>query len=608
MTDRIVNDFAWRIGGQSGEGIDSTGSIFALACARAGLHLYTFRSFPSRIRGGLTFYETRVNAKPVRCRPDKVDYVVALGQEVIDATVDELVDGAVLIYDSDAFQPDLSEVKVKLHAYPVPMTKLAEASGNKIMRNMVALGATAWLVEMDLGIFYEFVEERFGKKGEKIVAMNKAVLKAGYDHVAQHFQKHDPYTLQRIALPKRRMVIAGAAATGFGALAGGCRFLAAYPITPATDVMEWMIDHVDEFGGHVVQAEDEICAANMVLGAGWAGVRAMTSTSGPGFSLMAEAISLAATAEIPAVFVDVMRPGPSTGLPTKHEQGDLMYALHAGHGEAPRILLSPSSIEEAFTMAAEAFNFAEEYQCPVFFLIDQDLSISSQTLEKDLDPTKVEVRRGKIVTPAELAAIPQESFRRYAFTDDGISPRALAGTPNGLSLSTGSEHNDRGTVTESKTNRTKMMDKRFRKLDTFRERVRGGTHTFGPQDARVGIVSWGSTRWIIEEAAARLERDGVRTKRLVVTHLWPLPEDAIRAFLESVDVAIFVEQNKTGQLATLVRQVLGFHGTIRQLNKYDGTPMKPSEVYHGVKDLLEERAPKGGVPAAPRAARAQEVA
>lgn len=584
MPEKIVNDVAWRIGGQSGEGIDSTGNIFALACARYGLHLYTFRSFPSRIRGGLTFYETRVAAQPRRCRPDKVDYVVALGQEVIDASVEELVDGAVLIYDSDAFTPDVGGVPVKLNTYPVPMTKIAEASGNKIMKNMVALGASAWLLEMDLGIFYEFVEERFGKKGQKIVDMNKAVLKAGYDHMATNFEKHDPYVLHRIPIPKRRQMVQGASAVGFGALVGGCRFLAAYPITPATDVMEWMIDHVDEYGGHVVQAEDEICAANMVLGAGWAGTRAMTSTSGPGFSLMAEAISLATAAEIPAVFVDVMRPGPSTGLPTKHEQCDLMYAVYAGHGEGPRIVVSPSSIEEAFEMAGEAFNLAEEYQCPVFFLIDQDLSISSQTLEKDLDPKRIEIRRGKLMKPEELLAMAPESYKRYAFTDDGVSPRALAGMPNGLSLSTGTEHNDRGTVTESKKNRIRMMDKRFRKLDTFQKDQAGkGFHVTGESSAKVGVITWGSVRWPVEEA---LPRVGAPVKTMVVTHMWPLPEAAIADFLKSVDVCVVVEQNKTGQLASLIRQTVGGHDKIRSVNKYDGTPMKPKELADALVDVI----------------------
>ncbi len=595
---RIVNGVAWRIGGQQGEGIDSTGDIFAKACARYGLRLYTYRHFSSRIRGGLTFSEIRVSDAPVAARSDEVNYVVALGQEVVDSVLDCLADDAVLIYDKDAFEPqidkDLVEAK-RVHLVGVPMTKLAEEKGGRIAKNMVSLGATARFLQMDPAIFYEFVEEKFGRKGQKIVDMNKAVIKAGYDFVGEHHPKRDGHVLERRPLPanRRRIVATGNFATAFGALTAGCRFVAGYPITPATEVMEWMIDHVDDYGGVVVQAEDELSAINQVLGAGYAGVRAMTSTSGPGLSLMTEAVGLAGMAEIPIVVVDVMRPGPSTGLPTKHSQADLMFAIYGGHDDWPRIVLSPSTVEEAYYLVQEAFNWSEEYQCPCFFLVDQDLGIQHQAID-DLDTRRIPIQRGKLLTEAQLRELPTEGFKRFEFTPDGVSPRSLPGFANGLYLSSGSEHDERSVITENVRNRTRMMEKRMRKMQSFRERSMRAEFlgreawgfTAGDSAAKVGVVTWGSTRGPVEEAIARIEADGgPAMKRLVLNVLWPFPTEPVAEFMKGCDTVLVIEANMSGQLATIIKQEIGGHEKIRRVNKYDGTPFRP----HEIQDALTER-------------------
>ncbi|HVL49624.1 MAG TPA: 2-oxoacid:acceptor oxidoreductase subunit alpha [Candidatus Thermoplasmatota archaeon] len=584
----IVNAVSWRIGGQQGEGIDSTGDIFSKACARLGLHLYTFRNFSSRIRGGLTYTDVRVSERPISARPDTIDIVVALGQEVVDASLADMTDGGILIYDSDAFTPALPESFGKtIHTLGVPLTKTAESAGNKIMKNMVALGASAQILKMDVQVFYDFVEERFGKKGQKIVDMNKAVIKAGAEHVAANFPREHSWILERRPLPAtgRRLVINGSSATAFGALVGGCRFMAAYPITPATDVMEWIIDHVDEYGGFVLQAEDEIAAIHACIGAGYTGVRAMTSTSGPGLSLMTEAVGLAGSAEIPVVIVDVMRPGPSTGLPTKHSQSDLLFAIHGGHDEFPRIVVSPSTTEEAFTLIQEAFNAAEQYQCPVFFLLDQDLSIAQQALDA-IPLGAVKINRGKLVKPEDVANLAEGAYHRYQFTDDGVSPRAIPGTPNALFNSTGSEHQEGGFVTENRANRTKMMLKRARKLETYMKNQKNGHHALGDASARIGVITWGSTRGPVEEALGRLGKDGVKTKTLVLTQLWPFPKKVVADFLASVDTAFVVEANFSGQLATLIQQEIGGHDKIRRVNKWDGTPFRPVEIVDKLNEVI----------------------
>ncbi|HWG92071.1 MAG TPA: 2-oxoacid:acceptor oxidoreductase subunit alpha [Candidatus Thermoplasmatota archaeon] len=586
----IVNNVCWRIGGQQGEGIDTTGDIFARAMVRYGLHIYTTRNFSSRIRGGLTWSDVRVSENPVRAAADSVNYLVALGQEVIDGSLHHLCDGAVILYDSDAFEPKLDEEdKKRFLFYGVPMTKIAEEKGSKIMKNMVALGASAALLDMKLDPFYEFVEEKFSRKGQKIVDMNRGVLDAAYNYVRQgDFVKKDPWTVERRPLNgKRPLLMTGNMATAFGAAVGGCRFFAGYPITPATEVMEYMIEHVEKFGGVVVQTEDEIAAANMILGAGFAGVRAATSTSGPGLSLMTEAIGLAGMAEIPCVFIDVMRPGPSTGLPTKHGQTDLLFTVHGGHDEFPRIVVSPSTIEEAFYMIQKAFNYAEQYQLPVFYLIDQDLGLSNQTVP-ELDVNKVPVNRGKLLTAEQLAAIAPGGYDRFKMEKDHVSPRAVPGMKNGLFLSSGSEHNPHGVITENVKNRNAMMEKRAGKLKTFRATEKDFiTETYGDQKAKIGIVTWGSTRHPVDEARARLKvEEGIDTKVMVVKTLWPFPAEEMKAFMAGCDKVFFVEANFSGQLASITKQEVGGHDKLRLITKYDGTVFKPVEILNKLKEMI----------------------
>ncbi len=599
----IVNKVAWRIGGQQGEGIDSTGEIFAKACARYGLHMYTYRSFGSRIRGGLTFYEVRVSETPVASRPDTTDIIVALGQDVVDSALEVLTDNAVIIYDSDAFELELSEEDQKrFYTLPLPMTSIAQENGSKIMRNMVSLGATAKIIGMDIQAFYDFVEERFSKKGQKIVDMNRGVIKSGWDYVEQNVPaERMRWSMERRPLPnnQRRLVLKGTDAASFGALAGGCRFVAGYPITPATDVLEWITEHTDEYGGVAIQVEDELSAINMTLGAAYTGVRAMTSTSGPGLSLMTEGIGLSGMAEIPIVVFDVMRPGPSTGLPTKHGQTDLYFALHGGHDEFPRIILSPSDHEEAFQLAKEAFNFAEEYQCPVFYLLDQDLGIAFVTMD-DIDIDKVPVRRGKLVKPEDIADLPPESFKRFELTDDGISPRSIPGMKGGLYLSAGSESGETGVITENKQNRVLMMQKRAKKLDTFYKKHLAPSQygknpvlpwlEFGDEDAKVGVITWGSTRHPVEEALARFrEEDGIPVKHMVITHIWPFPDEKVKAFIDSCDEVVFVEANGSGQLAEVTKMRVGGHDKIEKILKYDGTPFRANEIHERLQDLVTAR-------------------
>lgn len=588
MSAPIVNHVSWRIGGQQGEGIDSTGDIFTKAVARYGLFIHTYRSFSSRIRGGLTFYEVRISDKPIAARPDTVDIVLALGQEVIDATLETISSNAIVLYDSDAFTPAIEDGhKDKLHLVGVPMTKIAEANGSKIMRNMAALGASAAILHMELQPFFDFVEERFGRKGEKVVSMNKAVLTQAFQHVKDTFHAPPQWTLERRPLPAtgRRLVINGNSALSFGALVGGTRFVAGYPITPATDVMEWFIDNGEDHHAAVVQTEDELAAINMILGASYAGVRALTATSGPGLSLMTEAIGLAGMAEHPVMIVDVMRPGPSTGLPTKHSQADLNFAVYGGHDDFPRIVCSPTTVEEAFYLVQHALNWMEEYQVPVFFLIDQDLAIANQPLDK-LDTKRVPLKRGKLLTREQAAATPPDTYRRFEFTEDGVSPRTIPGYPNTLFLASGSESDDRGVITENKVNRNRKMEKRQLKVDTFAKKGPAEypfVHVDGEKGAKIGIVTWGSTVAAVDEARERMASQ-TPTKRMSIKVLWPFPSKEVKDFLATCDKVFVIENNFSGQLAGLIKKEVGGHEKIESIVKYDGTPFRPGDI---VKDIQE---------------------
>jgi 2-oxoglutarate ferredoxin oxidoreductase subunit alpha len=587
MAQPLVNQVSWRIGGQQGEGIDSTGDIFAKAIARSGLHLYTFRSFSSRIRGGLTFYEVRASETPVAARPDEVNIVLALGQEIVDTTLEYLSQGAIILYDADAFTPQLPpEWDGRAHLVAVPMTKIAEANGSKIMRNMVGLGATAAVLNMGLQPFFDFVEERFGKKGEKVVNMNRAAITAGADHVRDTFRGESRWKVEARPLPAtgRRYVLNGNSALSFGALVGGTRFVAGYPITPATDVMEWFIDHGEEHHAAVLQTEDELAAINAILGAAYAGVRTLTATSGPGLSLMTEAIGLAGMAEHAVLIVDVMRPGPSTGLPTKHSQADLNFAVYGGHDDFPRIVVSPTTVEEAFYLVQHALNWVDQYQVPVFFLIDQDLAIANCPIDT-LDLKRVPINRGKLLTREQAAAMGPDEYKRFEFTEDGVSPRTIPGYPNTLFLASGSEHDDRGVITENRANRVRMMQKRQKKIETF---AADPSYPFvdvkGPANARIGVITWGSTVSAVDEALARTG-DG-KVKRMAMKVMWPFPAKEVADFLNSCDKVFVVENNFSGQLANLVKAQVGGHDRIFQVNKYDGTPFRPTEILDAMKEVL----------------------
>lgn len=570
----MSHEIGWKVGGKQGEGIDSTGDIFAIALHRMGYYVFTYRHFMSLIKGGHTNYKIRASDRLVRHHGDDLQVLVAFDQITVAHNWNEMVEDGIVLYDSAAFEATKPDDR-NVHLCAIPLTDIAKAAGNAIMKNMVAIGASAAIHEIDPAEFMPVVQEKFGRKGETVVTQNMDALRRGYDYYREHYAFRFPAPSR----PKRvgqHLYASGNQSVGFGALAGGCRLLAAYPITPATEIMYWLVKYFPQFGGVVLQAEDEIAAVNMAIGANFAGTRAMTSTSGPGFSLMMEALGLSGMSETPLVIVDVMRGGPSTGLPTKTEQSDVNEAIFGTHGDLERIVLVPRTVEEAFLFTADAFNLAEKYQIPVIVLTDLYMGMSSQSID-DFPTNLVSIDRGKLLSDEQLAQLQPREYQRYdPSVADGVSPRALPGQKNGRYVALGNEHNGIGMEIEDLETRLEQVAKRARKLENFSHR--SGVTVEGEPDAAVALIGFGSTWGVLQEAREVLAREGIAVKHIHFSRLSPFPVHDFHLAMDGVQQALVVELNSSGQLSMLIQQQAGYHNRLENCLKYDGDPISLKEI------------------------------
>lgn len=582
---------SWKIGGEQGQGIDSTGEMLATVCNRLGYYIYGYRHFSSRIKGGHSNYKIRISTEPVNSTSSDTDILVAIDQETIDRNHRELGPGSIVIAD-EKFSPELP-AGCPAQLLSAPLTRIAQEQGSVVMRNTVSLGVSAYLLGLPLDEFEKALHQRFAGRSE-LAEQNIAVLRAGFEYAKSNL----PQLEWKLAPGdgKARLVMMGNEAVALGAAAAGCRFCAAYPITPASEVMENLMTILPRFGGVVVQAEDEIAAVTACIGAGFAGARALTATAGPGISLMQEAIGLAHAAEIPLVIVDTQRGGPSTGMPTKQEQSDLWAILFGSHGDTTRIALAPSTAEEAFYDTATAFNLADKYQCPVFLVSDLSLALNKQTVDH-LDLSRVTIDRGLLLTDEEIAAQAEEDgFRRYRITESGISPRPLPGQPKGQFLATGVEHNEFGKVSEDPQNRVAMMDKRLRKIpEDPREMGISGVKYAGPDTPDILLIGIGSTYGPIDDARKALAAQGLSVGHAHVRVLAPLPVAELSEWMAKATHVVVVEHNQQGQLFQLVEHKVGKAlrergvdmPVMHSVRKYDGTPFLPAEIAAEAKEVAK---------------------
>ncbi|WP_436923876.1 2-oxoacid:acceptor oxidoreductase subunit alpha [Halosimplex amylolyticum] len=579
----MPEDLNWAIGGEAGDGIDSTGKIFAQALSRAGRHVFTSKDFASRIRGGYTAYKVRTSVDRVESVVDRLDILIALTERTIDENMDELHDGSVIIYDGERSTMQDVEVPEGMIGLSVPLQRLAEDAGGAIMANVVALGAACEVANFPIENLDESLEKRFGDKGEAIVENNKEAARLGQQHVQEEYDHDFDYDIE--TTDADYVLLNGDEAIGMGAIAAGCRFYSGYPITPATDVMEYLTGRIDRYGGKVVQAEDELSAINMALGAARAGARAMTATSGPGIDLMTETFGLVATTETPLVICDVMRSGPSTGMPTKQEQGDLNMTLYGGHGEIPRFVVAPTSVSECFWKTVEAFNYAEKYQTPVYLVSDLALAVTEQTFPPEaFDMDEVEIDRGKVVDEEEIDGWLNEKdqFQPHFPSADGISPRAFPGTTGGAHMTTGLEHDELGRRTEEEEVRIEQVDKRTQKVETAKEQEDWDYREFGDPDADTLVISWGSNEGAMREALGFLEDRGIDVRFISVPYIFPRPD--LSEEIAAADDVIVVECNATGQFADVIEHdVLE---RVQRVNKYNGVRFKADELATDIENTL----------------------
>ncbi len=572
------SQISWKVGGQQGEGIESTGEIFSTALNRQGYYLYGYRHFSSRIKGGHTNNKIRVSTTPVYAISDDLDILVAFDQETIDLNYHELNENGIILADGK-FTPEKPEDYKGLFV-EINFTEIAKALGTALMKNMVAVGATAQLLGISLAPFEQLVESLFKKKGDKIVELNKQALQLGVEEMIKYGSEiGDTFNLEH-SNEDGHLFMIGNEAISMGAIAGGARFMAAYPITPASEIMEYMIDKLPQFNGTVIQTEDEIAAAVMAIGVNYAGVRAFTASAGPGLSLMMEAIGLSGMTEQPFVVINTMRGGPSTGLPTKQEQSDLMQMIYGTHGDIPKIVVAPTTAEDAFYTTVEAFNLAEQYQCPVIILSDLQLSLGKQTVPQ-LDYSRIKIERGSLVTD-----VPERDdksyFNRYEVTESGVSPRTIPGTKNGIHHVTGVEHGEDGKPSESPVNRIKQMKKRMEKIADLKI-SQPVVETGGFDEADVLVIGFISTYGAIEEAMDRVDAS---VNHLHIKQLHPFPTAEVQAAFDKANKVIVAENNYQGQLAQIIKMNVNHQNKIHNFVKYDGTPILPHEIEQEINSVV----------------------
>jgi 2-oxoglutarate ferredoxin oxidoreductase subunit alpha len=579
----MISDIQVMIAGHAGDGVLFTGNVLGKILKRQGWEVVTYRDFPSNIRGEATNYTIRASLNKIYSRGDYIDVLMAFDCDSILRHLNSIAENGVILCEGDATETVRLSPKKGRTFHKFPMRELAKKNfRSEIFKNTILLGGLCFILKLDLKIIEEVLTEAFlRRKGKEIVEKNIQAMRLGCDEAEKIVKEEERHSLVRRP-DKDRLFISGDEAIALGALAAGGRLFAAYPICPATEIWQWLAKHFHEFNGLVVQTEDEIAAIHMALGAAYSGARAMTSTSGPGASLMMEGFSLAGMAEIPIVVAHVQRVGPSTGLPTRPEQSDLNQWVFGAHGDFPRIVLSPGTIEECFYFMIDAFNLAEKYQCPVILLTEQNYGQNFYTVDK-FDLSQVVIDRGMLLTQDELLKI--EDYKRYAFTESGISPRVFPSMANGIHMVEGNEHDEKGYRDEDEEIRIRMMNKRMNKLNSSPKDMIP-PRFWGEENAETGIIGFGSTVCPIREAMDQLEEKGIATKYLQIRTLWPFSSEKVEEFMESSKTMFVVENNFSGQLSRLIQGQGIECSSLHKINKYSGHTFRPIEITESILEIV----------------------
>ncbi len=563
-------DFNIMVGGEAGQGVQSTGSVLAKTLARGSFYIFADQDYESRVRGGHNFFRIRASDNDVLAISGNLDILVALNKETIALHYQELKPEGVIISDEGDSKFEAKGDKF----FHIPLRKLAEDTvKNKLFTNTVAVGAVIGLVGYDFHQLSAVLKEKFTRHGEKIVSNNIAAARTGFDFAREKSRWKPGQIIRPESGNRRKILINGNEALALGAMAGGCKFISGYPMTPASSILEYMADKSREYGVVAVHVEDEIAAMNMAVGAAYTGVRAMVATSGGGFCLMVEGLALAGITETPIVVVLAQRPGPATGLPTRTEQGELWFALHAGHGEFPRAVFAPASAEEAFHCIVEAFNLAEKYQTPVIVLTDHHLATSYATIDR-FNLKQVMIDRGKLLSDKEANST--IDYKRHLITESGISPRAFPGQGKALVVTDSDEHDEAGHMIEEAETRKQQQLKRLRKNNGLKGAVMNPKFHQEP-GAELTLIGWGSSYGAIKEAADLLKTEGTLVNTLSFSQIWPFPTEFVSSLLGNTGRSVVIEGNATAQLAGLIKRETGYEAG-NNILKFDGRPFSPEEI------------------------------
>ncbi|MEM2904490.1 MAG: 2-oxoacid:acceptor oxidoreductase subunit alpha [Candidatus Bathyarchaeia archaeon] len=577
-----MNELTVLIGGEAGAGIMRSGSLLARAFMRGGLHVYSANDYQNLIRGGHNFFTVRAEEEEVHSLKDTVDVVLALNEETTHLHKGELIPGGAVVYDGEEFSMTPEKLgRTDLRLYSVPMmTIVRETHGEPVARNTVALGAAVALVDYDLSILENVIVDDFGKG--KVADMNVSLARRGYEHIRANYP-NDFQVKLKVQEEEPRILVTGTEAIGLGVARAGLKFYAAYPMTPASPLLHWIAANQADLGIAVVQAESEIAAMNMIIGASYAGVRSMTATSGGGFCLMTEALGLAGMSETPIVLMLGQRPGPSTGMPTYSSQTELRFLLHASQGEFPRIILAPGDVDECFEVGLQAHNLAEKYQVPVILLTDKNV-LESHKSTRPFKTDGFQIERGPLLTGPWKET---EDYKRYMLTESGVSPRAFPGAEGAIVKANSYEHDEWGYSSEEQGMTVWMNDKRWAKVEAIAEEMdrRGSVRVRGSEKPAVTIIGWGSTKGPILEAMKLLGCEGIPARYVQVFCLSPFPTERLRGALQGGGVLVLVENNKTAQLGSLIRENL-MQGIPRKVLRYDGRPFLPGELAADLKEML----------------------
>jgi len=571
---RVVSDLNAMVAGQGGDGSLTVVTLVGNLLAGRGFHLYSTRDVASRIKGGPAAALLRGSIAPRTGIGDTLDVFVAFDTEAIELSGHRVAGNGFVVYDSSGGPLPPGYLGDGVTVVEIPFGRLAVGDlRRELYKNSLAFGVVSRILTFSDTEAASVLEARFSLRPD-LVEANLQALAEGFIFADDHGFTHNAGPLRLTDTGhSERILISGNHAAALGCLVAGVRFFAGYPITPATEVLEFMTRHISTYGGVAIQAEDELAAVNMALGASLAGVRSLVATSGPGISLMQEGIGHAGATELPLVIIDAQRAGPSTGMPTKSEQSDIGMLVHGGNGDFPRIVLAPGNPTDAFELAVTATNLAQQIQGPVYLMLDQAVSQDSTTVPP-FNVSNIEINHGHRLTQEQLDTL--NEYRRYAITNDGPSPLAVPGMAGGMGLVTGNEHDEWGKVSTDPTNRVAMMDKRARKIETVAESLPKG-HRFGDPSAPIGILGIGMESGVMQEAVEQLAATGLPIAGLQPRTIWPVPHETL-AFLTSKERVYVIEHNHEGQLAQILASVRQDCATVTSILKYDGVPFTPREL------------------------------